>query len=312
MEPLRRIAAGDVRGDCRGASSFVITDTASLWPDVSSWTPAFFAERCNGDKHLTYVGVPDDPVPFNHSAKDRKKSDSLAGIVRRMERGETVYGPAIQSQALEALDMERRFLHLAPSSLHTFEAHNAGGDPGRGCPRYVTLWLGNRTRSGLHYDTLDNLLLQVYGSKKVMIVAAEHSASVYPYSDAVSKSRINVESPDYAAFPKFRGVPIQYGTLHPGDVLFLRKGDWHHIVSDSAAISINCWYGAPLPLADRVRRVTAAGPLLWLAIMRDFIWHGALRQPFAERFACPKPTGQELYELVAGRCRPTGSARDRA
>lgn len=294
---LPRIHLRGAAPDFAPASSCIYVDAAANWPELAQWTPRFFAERCDGIRQMAYVSVPDDPVPFRHAARGRTEWTVLADIVARMERGERIYGPALQTTVAQALGMDQRFLSLVPPALRRLES----GRDAWACQHYVTLWVGNHTRSGLHYDTFDNLLLQVHGTKSVAVVAAEHSAALYPFGDAVSKSRVNIERPDYAAHPRFRDVPVGRATLRPGEVLFLRRGDWHYLASDGPAISINCWYGAELPISDRVRRVNSANPLLWLAILRDFFWHGLLRRSFVQRLACPKPTGQELYELLAGR-----------
>ena len=43
-----------------------------------------------------------------------------------------------------------------------------------------------------------------------------------------------------------------------------------------------------------------------LRLVRDFVWHGVLRRPYARRLYSPPPTGVMLYELMVGVFRRKG------
>ena len=63
------------------------------------------------------------------------------------------------------------------------------------CPtdeRQAYVWIGGKnTRSGYHFDLVDNALLQVMGQKHVRLVAPSDAANMYPYADFIHKSKVN-------------------------------------------------------------------------------------------------------------------------
>jgi lysine-specific demethylase 8 len=126
------------------------------------------------------------------------------------------------------------------------------------------LWFGPKgTVSPLHYDPLDNLLMQVVGTKRVLLYpktvglgdnadeqstavsAAEKAAWVYAGSDGMqyNTSPVNVENPDLQKYPLFAKSPspIEF-ILTPGDVLFIPAKWWHHVRSLSRSVSVNAWW----------------------------------------------------------------------
>mmetsp|Transcript_2412 Transcript_2412/g.3523 ORF Transcript_2412/g.3523 Transcript_2412/m.3523 type:complete len:330 (-) Transcript_2412:308-1297(-) len=127
------------------------------------------------------------------------------------------------------------------------------------------LWLGpTGTVSPLHYDPLDNLLMQIVGEKRVILYPRTvedvlffpkplvHAQQVeekeieneeknrnassinwhYAGSDGnqYNTSPINVEDPDYEKYPHFAQSPTPYEcTIGPGDILYIPKKWWHHV-----------------------------------------------------------------------------------
>mmetsp|Transcript_17574 Transcript_17574/g.50271 ORF Transcript_17574/g.50271 Transcript_17574/m.50271 type:complete len:357 (+) Transcript_17574:36-1106(+) len=126
------------------------------------------------------------------------------------------------------------------------------------------LWFGpRRAVSPLHYDPLDNLLMQVDGTKRVLlyprtaglsdvategaegISVAEQAAWTYAGSDGMQKntSPVNVEHPDLEKYPLFANSPPAIEcTLNPGDVLFIPAKWWHHVRSLTRSVSVNAWW----------------------------------------------------------------------
>ena len=106
----------------------------------------------------------------------------------------------------------------------------------------VMLWLGPRgCVSPLHYDPLDNLLMQFVGRKRVILFPAGNA----PVFDAAANtSPINVEDPDYSTFPTFREAPPATVclTLNPGDALYIPAKWWHHVRSLDTSASVNVWW----------------------------------------------------------------------
>ena len=109
------------------------------------------------------------------------------------------------------------------------------------------IWMGPRhTVSPLHYDPLDNLLMQVVGWKRVLLFGPsdgseggekrEINTTSWHYAghdgNQYNTSAVDVENPDHVKFPNFRDAPIPYECiLGPGDGLFIPKHWWHHVRS---------------------------------------------------------------------------------
>lgn len=98
--------------------------------------------------------------------------------------------------------------------------------------------------SQLHFDPMDNVLLQFVGSKKVFMYPPE--AHVYAGEDGYQSntSPINPEQPlDLGKYPLAADLPAPSEcTLSPGDLLFIPKKWWHYIRTIETSISINCWW----------------------------------------------------------------------
>ncbi|XP_035829649.1 tRNA wybutosine-synthesizing protein 5-like [Aplysia californica] len=71
---------------------------------------------------------------------------------------------------------------------------------------------------------MDNILLQIVGSKKVVLFAPSDADFLYMNGD---KSEIlDMDSPDLERFPLFSGATPYRGYLYPGDMLFIPGMCW--------------------------------------------------------------------------------------
>lgn len=128
----------------------------------------------------------------------------------------------------------------------------------------INAWLGTRgTVSPCHYDSYDNVFVQVAGVKRMRIYPTSQSKFLYrcrggwkgqrawpsPEEQAAAAatggggkgtiSAVDVEAPDLERFPRFaeaRGFDV---TLHPGDALYLPARCWHHVRAITTSISLS-------------------------------------------------------------------------
>ena len=112
-------------------------------------------------------------------------------------------------------------------------------------PPIRSIWLGPaETVTPLHFDWHDNLLVQIFGTKQLILYPASCTDALYPMEGVRNASRLDPESPDYEAFPKSADVLTQRQVcvLQPGEVLYIPRCYWHHVKSLSLSASISFWF----------------------------------------------------------------------
>ena len=111
---------------------------------------------------------------------------------------------------------------------------------GEGSLYSTMIWMGAYgCVSPLHYDPLDNLLMQFVGTKKVFLCAPDARVHAGANGNQVNTSSLNPE------IPKERhqsGVSFLQTILHPGDALYIPKKWFHHIRTVETSVSINTWF----------------------------------------------------------------------
>jgi len=146
------------------------------------------------------------------------------------------------------------------------------------------LWLGGHagTASPCHFDPFHNLLVQVYGTKRVILFDPKDSCGLYPAVNTVQRNtslirsfehddgvgvtassatgsnsnsgaeaeagagaRMNIGNVSEAPpgpFPLYKSVQGFEAILQPGDALYIPFKWWHYCSTNSASCSVNWWY----------------------------------------------------------------------
>lgn len=285
--PIPRMAPFDAERferEFRGpARPVVFTGAAASWPAVAEWTPELFAARYGAMQVQPSTNLPDTEVPYEFRDVDYRRTMTMRELVALMDRGDRCYVDQVSIRHYEGA--ERDF------SFDAFGAHDI---------KDIVFWMGTNTRSGLHYDYVDNFFAQVHGTKEVILAAPEEARNLHVFSDCHTKSRVAPQHPDLKKFPRFGRATLLEARLDPGDVLYLPKGWWHYFASSERSISLSCWHGEPLtPAYDVKVMVRIRSAAAWARLVTDFFWYGVLRRPYKRRLYSPPPTGRMLYELVA-------------
>lgn len=116
-------------------------------------------------------------------------------------------------------------------------------------------------RSGLHYDAADGTLMQLHGSKKVVLFPPSQLYNLYPFPLYIHLryglrlrsvfSQVSSEQPNVNLFPKFKEA-LQHkheAILNRGDVLYIPTGWWHDVIAlgDEMVCSMSqFWHVYPL------------------------------------------------------------------
>lgn len=253
------------------------------WPALKKWKPQFFKKKFGNLDITVNYNLPDKGCPYLHQEAKYLKNMSLEKFIDFMAENDRCYIAQQDIQKFKDIDLDYNFLDIIPESQQDKEI-------------FTNLWIGKNTRSGLHFDYTDNFLVQVYGTKKVFLVAPEENKYLYPLAENFTKTQVNPLEPDFIKFPKFKEARVLEGEIAPGEVLFIPKGWFHYIYAPGDSISLNCWYGDELSLKAFLLSFFRSGWRVWVHFMKDFIWHGILKRPINNRLFCSPPLGKLAYD----------------
>jgi len=108
------------------------------------------------------------------------------------------------------------------------------------------------TRTPLHFDSYDNLLVQIVGVKYVRLYDPKWTSKLYvknmqdsiddKYASQGNMSSIECECEDYDKRPLAKEAEHTEVVLYPGDCLFIPSRHWHYVRSLTTSISVNYWF----------------------------------------------------------------------
>ncbi len=253
---------------------------------AQGWTPARFRDEYGPQMVNVVTNLPDHGVPYRERSEAHQQTMTMTEFVSLLESGEVCY---LNQAPLRHYPSFAAELDLGPLRLGRLHSLN--------------VWVGSRTRSGLHFDNADNFFGQMYGTKRALLIAPKDSKHLYPFADNPSKSQIDPEHPDSNAFPAFARCEIWECELQAGDALYIPRGWWHYLVAQQVSVSINCWHGDSLTSTELTSLFLAGGPRVLLRAARDFVWHGVLRRPYQGRLFSPPSPGVAAYRRLTSRFR---------
>jgi ribosomal protein L16 Arg81 hydroxylase len=110
------------------------------------------------------------------------------------------------------------------------------------------IWMGSTGNvTGMHYDTEDNINVQVLGRKEIILFPSAQLYELYPRSvwNFMSNfSRVDIAAPDLSHYPRFsRATPLR-AVLEPGDFIFIPIYWWHYFHTLEASLNVNFWWRA--------------------------------------------------------------------
>jgi hypothetical protein len=206
----------------------VIAGAISDWPALSKWTPDYL-RTVVGDAPVEFQGGRDQAGDFE-LAKDRHKRvaafSAYLDLIENMP-GNDAYVTAYNSAANRAA--------FAPLMADIRPIPHLLG-PGEGM-----LWVGPAgTFTPLHFDLTNNLLIQITGRKRVMLVSPNQTR-LMAHRRHVFSDVHDLEDPAcMARHPQAQGVQPYIVTLEPGDMLFIPVGWWHQVRALEFSVMMTC------------------------------------------------------------------------
>ena len=260
---------------------YIFKDAVSSWPAIGKWSPEYLKEHHGDFSSNVFCNLPNSGVPFKFLAKDFEREMSVSELVQKMQQGDACY-------------MAQADLCLLDGLANDFDLSNMVGQKSSK-EVFVRMWLGQNTCSGLHFDIVDNFLTQIYGIKKVFLVAPSDSKNLYHFPDTYTKSQVDLINVDTQKFPNLDSVTVYEGTMEPGDILFIPKGWWHCLQAPETSISISCWFGKRLSNIFCLKQMCYGGPKAFMTFFKDFILYGILGRPFERRLFSGGSSGTMAY-----------------
>lgn len=161
--------------------------------------------------------------------------DQLIGYERDVRDGSPSAAPAY----LHDVPLTSLFDDAA-TDLAAFPAEFFSSWYGGEWMKFAQMFLGpTGSLTPLHFDCLltHNLFFQVWGQKRFTLFPYEDLKKCYPYD--WRWCRIDVERPDYEAYPLFREANGAEVVVGPSDMLYMPPGTLHHVRSLDCALSFN-------------------------------------------------------------------------
>ena len=106
--------------------------------------------------------------------------------------------------------------------------------PGEQC----FLWFGPAgTVTPLHHDTSNILIAHVRGRKRYRLISPMQWQ--YLYNETGVFSEVDPEAPDLSRHPAFRDASVIDVVVHPGEMLFMPVGWWHHVRALDVCLTVS-------------------------------------------------------------------------
>jgi hypothetical protein len=208
------------------ARPVVLGGAVSAWPAVNRWDPDYL-RTCLSGRMVEYQGGRCSGSNFERHKDQFKRQAPFDQFLQEMKGNNayiTAYNSATNEQALRPLRADMGILseYLTP-------------DPEAGM-----MWIGPAdTFTPLHHDLTNNLLVQVVGSKRIVLAPATELPNLYNDQHVFSEvGDVTDPSVDLSGFAKLREVQFQEVHLVAGDALFIPLGWWHQVRAVDFSISI--------------------------------------------------------------------------
>ncbi len=204
------------------------------WLPTYKWTPEYL-KSVYGPRRVK-VGV--------------SKTGEFANYVEILKTGvdaQVTFAEVVDSIFSPKPGGDKLRLHQEP--LETWDTFRDESPPIRFITREVmakNIWMGsagNITKA--HYDTEDNINVQLRGKKEFILFPSSQLRELYPRSplDYMSNfSQVELAAPDLVRFPRFRRATPMRAVIQPGDFLYIPIYWWHEVHTLEPSLNVNFWW----------------------------------------------------------------------
>lgn len=235
FHPITAATFTDIHSLHNRQTPAVFRGLASHWPAVRQWDFSALAAL-----------APDISVKLVDGNRERESTQFVNAPLRTYLESLHGHGPsANQALYLKEFDL----LQTIPQLRH--DLNHTEIFPSRGIIHSLQSWIGPAGgRTGLHYDYLDNLAVQIMGKKRFYLVqpgTVEDLGKVAqkydPWARLASVGAIEISN--------WRPDAVYSADLAPGDVLYVPAGWWHEVFNLTPGILFGGFYGKPTQVLTR-------------------------------------------------------------
>lgn len=205
------------------------------WPALQRWSPQYFMDTVGDVEVEVQQGREQDRLFERHSQHYRSKMlmKEFIAEIQRQDSSNNIYMTA-NNAAQNASGLSRLFEDIAD-----FGAGYGYVQQAQSRTRSF-LWFGPKgTFTPLHHDLTNNMLVQVYGRKKVTLIPALQTPYLYNDSGVYSE----IDNPHEPAlvdkYPLLQHTSTVQLILQPGEALFIPIGWWHCVESLDVSVSVS-------------------------------------------------------------------------
>jgi lysine-specific demethylase 8 len=250
VERIDKPSREDFRACMEADRPVVVTGVATEWPAFGLWSLDHLRK--------TYGEVPIDVVtpPPDHAAglfdwrETTYRKTTLGDYIDNFEQ------PGAPREYLAAVPISEIAAGLADDfSGPDFAGPGEAWDP--------LLFFGAAgSKTALHYDGPYNLHALLVGRKRFLLIDRKQLRNLYPdplWKPSINYSRVDVDAPDFARWPRSEDVPAYEVDLAPGEMLFVPSFWWHRVHTIETSLGLAFWFGRRKLCWSNLRRYPSYG-----------------------------------------------------
>ena len=210
----------------------VLTDAIENWEALKKWSPEYFYNVIGDTEVEVQYGREKDPLFERNAGKYKTKMLMKDFIEEILSVGSS------NNLYMTANNTKRSFDGIGKlfNDIGVFGRDYTNSER---IHEQSYLWLGPKgTFTPLHHDLTNNLLVQIYGRKKITLIPALQVQNLYNDRGVFSEI-YNPENLDEKEIFKLLGKTskLEY-ILNPGESIFIPVGWWHYVESLDTSISL--------------------------------------------------------------------------